>query len=106
MEVAALKNLFFLAVGKLDMKDSFRYKKEMESMGKTFPIISAYINIAKHYLACTWKWKCQGYVVVLHGLYLLNLNFTVAFLLIRKTWDDWFAGKLGGWWILRNEWGS
>ena len=25
-----------------------------------------------------------------------ELNFTVAFLLIRKTWDDQFAGKVGG----------
>ena len=25
----------------------------------------------------------------------IELNFTVAFLLIRKTWDDRFAGKLG-----------
>ena len=24
-----------------------------------------------------------------------ELNFTVAFLLIRKAWDDWFAGKVG-----------
>ena len=40
--------------------------------------------------------KSQRYVVVLHGYYLLNLiNFTVAFLLIRKTWDDRFAVKVG-----------
>ena len=26
----------------------------------------------------------------------LELNVTVAFLLIRKTWDDRFAGKVGG----------
>ena len=37
----------------------------------------------------------------------LELNVTVAFLLIRKTWDDRFAGKVGGgrgggWEILRN----
>ena len=24
----------------------------------------------------------------------IELNFTVAFLLIRKTWDDQFAGKV------------
>ena len=29
-------------------------------------------------------------------------NFTVTFLLIRKIWDDRFAGKVGGWGILRN----
>ena len=27
----------------------------------------------------------------------LELNFTVAFLLIRKTWDDIFADKVKGW---------
>ena len=25
----------------------------------------------------------------------IELNFTVAFLLIRNTWDDRFAGKVG-----------
>ena len=32
----------------------------------------------------------------------IELNLTVAFLLIRKTWDDEFAGKVGGWGIFRN----
>ena len=32
----------------------------------------------------------------------IELNFPVAFLLIRETWDDWFAGKVRGWEILRN----
>ena len=36
LEVAPLKNLFFLAVLKLDVKDSF---KEIDRMGKTFPKI-------------------------------------------------------------------
>ena len=35
----------------------------------------------------------------------LQLNFAVAFLLIRKTWDDGFAGEVGGWRILR-YWGD
>ena len=26
----------------------------------------------------------------------IELNFTVAFLSIRKTWDDQFPGKVGG----------
>ena len=26
----------------------------------------------------------------------IDLNFTVAFLLVRKTWDDQFADKVGG----------
>ena len=31
-----------------------------------------------------------------------ELNFTVAFLLIRKTWDDGFSSEVGGWGILKN----
>ena len=38
-EVAPLKNIFFLAVLKLDMKDSFGCNYEIGSMGKTFPMI-------------------------------------------------------------------
>ena len=32
----------------------------------------------------------------------IELNFTVACLLIRKTWKDRFTGKVGGWRILGN----
>ena len=34
----------------------------------------------------------------------IEFNFTFAFLFIKKTWDDWFAGKVGGgeWGVLRN----
>ena len=32
----------------------------------------------------------------------IELNFTVAFMLIRKTWEDRFAGKMAGWGILKN----
>ena len=32
----------------------------------------------------------------------IELNFTVAFLLLRKTWDDRFVSKVRGWGILRN----
>ena len=42
LEVAPLKNLFFLAVLKLGMKDSFEYNKEIERMGKTFPAVQTY----------------------------------------------------------------
>ena len=31
----------------------------------------------------------------------MELNFTVAFLLIWKIWEGQFAGKVGGWGILR-----
>ena len=40
------------------------------------------INITKH--------ACFTWIVV------FEFNFTVTFLLIRKTWDDRFAGKVGG----------
>ena len=39
LEVALLKNIFFLAVLKLDVMDFFGYNKETESMEKTFPTI-------------------------------------------------------------------
>ena len=32
----------------------------------------------------------------------IELNFTVAFLLIRKTWDGRFVSKVSEWDILRN----
>ena len=41
-EVAPLKNLFFQAVLKLDVKNSFGYNKEIEKMGKIFPKIQTY----------------------------------------------------------------
>ena len=52
LEVVPLKSLFFQAVLKLDLKDCF--DKEIESMGKTCPILQTYyINLLyKHCLAC------------------------------------------------------
>ena len=32
----------------------------------------------------------------------IEINFTVTFLLISKTWDGQFGGKVGEWRILRN----
>ena len=42
-------------------------------------------------LCCNFTW-----------IVFIELYFTVAFLLIRKTWEDHFAGKVGGWGILKN----
>ena len=39
LEVTSLKDLFFLAILKLNVKDSLGYLKEVKSMGKTFPKI-------------------------------------------------------------------
>ena len=36
----------------------------------------------------------------------IELNFAVAFLLIRKTWDDRFVSKMGGWRVLINGGGD
>ena len=49
------------------------------------------LKMKKPTLSCCFTW-----------IVFIELNFTVAFLLIRKTWDDQFAGKVGGWGILRN----
>ena len=48
LEAAPMKNLFFLAVLKLDMKDSFGYNKETERTGK--PSLQ-YKHMYKHCLA-------------------------------------------------------
>ena len=43
------------------------------------------LKMKKPTLCCCFTW-----------IVFIELNFTVAFLLIRKTWDDRFAGKEGG----------
>ena len=43
------------------------------------------LNMKKPTLCCCFTWKV-----------FIELNFTVAFLLVRKTWDYQFAGKLKG----------
>ena len=45
LEVAPLKNLLFLTVLKLDVKNSFGYNKKTERMGKTYIYIYIYIYI-------------------------------------------------------------
>ena len=49
------------------------------------------LKMKKPKLCCCFKW-----------IVFIELNFIVAFLLIRKTLDDRFAGKMGGLGILRN----
>ena len=49
------------------------------------------LKMKKPTLCCCFTW-----------IVFIELNFTVTFLLIRKTQDDRFAGKVGGWGILRN----
>ena len=47
------------------------------------------LKMEKPTLCCCFTW-----------IVFIELNFTVAFLLIWKTWDDGFAGKVGGWGIV------
>ena len=49
------------------------------------------LKMRKPTLRCCFTW-----------IVFIELNFTVAFLLIRKTWVDGFASEVGGWRILRN----
>ena len=49
------------------------------------------LKMKKPTLCCYFTWTL-----------FIELYFTAAFLLIRKTWEDRFAGKVGGWGILRN----
>ena len=49
------------------------------------------LKMKKPTLCCCFTW-----------IVFIELNFTVAFLLIRKTWDDGFASQVGEWRILRN----
>ena len=57
------------------------------------------------YMHCRVNLKMKKANVMLLLFYIvvfIELNFTFAFLLIRKTWDDRFVGKVGEWRILRN----
>ena len=49
------------------------------------------LKIKKPTLSCWFTW-----------IAFVELNFTVTFLFIRKTWDGRFVSKVGGWEILRN----
>ena len=49
------------------------------------------LEMKKPTLCCCFAW-----------IVFIELNFTVAFLFIRKTWDDRFVCKVGKWEFLRN----
>ena len=49
------------------------------------------LKMKKPTLCCYFTW-----------IVFIELNLTIAFLLIRKSWDEQFASKKGGRWILRN----
>ena len=49
------------------------------------------LKMKKPTLCCCFTW-----------IVFIELNFTVAFLLKRKTWDDRFASDVGEWRIFKN----
>ena len=49
------------------------------------------LKMKKPTLCCCFTW-----------IVFIELNFSFAFLLIRKTWDDRFVGKVEEWGIVRN----
>ena len=53
------------------------------------------INITQHVFQSELE-NGKANVILLFYIVFIELNFTVAFLLLRKTWDDRFAGKVGG----------
>ena len=48
------------------------------------------------YFRVNLKIKSHHYVVFFTWIVFIELNFTVAFLLIKKAWDDQFSSKVGG----------
>ena len=62
---------------------------------KTFPSMYFRVNL---------KMKKVTFCCYLTWIVFIELNLTVAFLLIRKTRDGSFVGKVGRWGILGNGW--
>ena len=54
------------------------------------------------YLRVNLKMKNPMLCCCFTWIVFIESNFAVAFLSIRKAWDDQFAGKMGGWGILKN----
>ena len=54
------------------------------------------INIPSMYFGVNLKMKKPNLCCCFTWIVFVEFNFTVAFLLIRKTWIDQFASKVGG----------
>ena len=54
------------------------------------------------YLRVNLKMKNPTLCCCFTWIVFIESDFAVAFLSIRKAWDDQFAGKMGGWGILKN----
>ena len=76
---APLKTLFFVAVLKLDMKDSFGYSKGIESMGKIFSLVQIGAKWFTHIFSVQKKYGCIVFLRVKKQMFWihLNLNFWV-----------------------------
>ena len=54
------------------------------------------MNITSMYFRVNLKMKKPTLCCCFTWIVFIELNFTVVFLLIQKTWDEGFAGKVGG----------
>ena len=54
------------------------------------------------YFRVNLKMKESRFCCCFRWIVFIEINFTVAFQLIMKTWDNRFVGKIGWWGILRN----
>ena len=113
LEVAPLKSLSFLfwsLTWRIPL-DTTKKLKEWEKPSLQYKLI-----IYKHcltsslliqtlpnmYFTVNLKMKKPMICCCFTWIVFIELNFTVPFLLIRKTWDDWSTGEVGGSGILRN----
>ena len=55
------------------------------------------INITEHVFWNELENEKANITLVFTWIVFIELNFTVAFLLIRKTWDGRLVGSVGGW---------
>ena len=107
MEVVPLKIPIFQAGLKLGIiKVALDTTKKLKGLEKLCNIYMDFINIIylipSIYFRVNLKMKKATLCYCFTWILFIEVNFTIASLLIRKTWDDWFASKIGGWGILRN----
>ena len=61
------------------------------------------VNITQHVLQSELENEKPTLCCCFTWVVFIELNFTVAFLLTRKTWYDRFAGKMGGMEDFKNQ---
>ena len=109
MEVAPFKNHFFQAGLKLGIiKVALDTTKKLKGLEKPslHYIYMDFINIIyltpSIYFRVNLKMKKPTLCYCFTWILFIEVNFTIASVLIRKTWNDWFDSKIRGWGILRN----